>query len=52
MFLKMEILIICIKMWILKLEGKNAKENVLTYAELIKEIQAGNVEKIEMKKEQ
>ena len=27
---------------------KNAKENVLTYAELIKEIQAGNVEKIEM----
>ena len=27
---------------------KNAKDNILTYAELIKEIQAGNVEKIEM----
>ena len=27
---------------------KNAKDNILTYAELIKEIQVGNVEKIEM----
>ena len=29
-------------------ENKNSEENTLTYTELVKEIQAGNVEKIEM----